>query len=202
MSYPYGSPEQPGPNDQGTPAVPGPPPAYGQQESGQPGYGQQAGGYSAGSYQPGYLGDASLRRPGTVTAAAILTWLGGVLMTLLGFALAAIAGSSTGRQQLDLTADQANVLLGAGIGSAVWSILAIVLAVFVFRGSKGAAIGLTVLGALFIVFGLATLAIGSSTGGVGLPVAWVAVAIVLFRSKSARSWYAAKSAHKAGTPGY
>jgi hypothetical protein len=131
-----------------------PPPPYGQ--PGQNPYGQP----QPGAYNPAYAPVApdSGRRPGTVTAAAVLTWVGSTIALLsLGLLLIAVLvgvdeyyegfeESASGWTRDEISAF---TVVFAGIGI-VWAIVAMVLAFFVVRGANWARIALTVSAAVAI----------------------------------------------------
>lgn len=140
------------------------------------------------------------RRPGTVTAACVLTWVFSGLV-LLVFGYLAIA-ASTQREEVidqlegdesfqDLDVDPASVvdsLTGIGIAGVVICLVAILLAAMAFSGSGVGRIGLVVISALTAIVSLvASLAI--------VPFLWVIVSvtvIVLLFTGGAGNWYAAR----------
>ena len=165
-----------------------PPPApYGQPSP----YGQP----QPGAYHPAYLPVAPDpgRRPGTVTAAAVLTWVGSVIALLgLGFLLIAVlAGideyyegfedSASGWTRDEISAFTV-VLAVVGI---VWSIVAMVLAFFVVRRANWARIVLTISAAVAIPLCLLTsLAILPA-----LNLVMCIVAIVLLYVGRGNAWF-------------
>ncbi|WP_134740253.1 hypothetical protein [Nocardioides sp. 503] len=137
-------------NPFGTP----PPPPYGQPTP------NPYGSPQPGAYNPAYAPvppDAG-RRPGTVTAAAVLTWVGSAIALLsLAFLLVAVmAGMDEYYEGFEdsasgWTRDEISTftIIFAGIGI-VWSLVAIVLAFFVVRGANWARIVLTISAAVAI----------------------------------------------------
>ena len=184
---PYG--EQPPQNPYGQPTQPpayAQPPAYGQQ----PAYGQ-----------PGYpYGPATDRRPGSVTAAAVITLIfSGLSLLLYAFALIAllvardeVVTAITEEPQfedLGISADAAYGAILAFVGVfLVWSLIAGILAVLVLRRSNAARITLVVsssVTALISLFG-----IGSGVSAITL-LAAVAVIVLLFVG-GANDWFKGK----------
>ena len=185
------------PNPYGQPPT-GEPYPYGQQPYGQqPQYGQPSG--------PG--GD---RRPGTVTAAAWITIVFSGIITLL-FGIATL-GFVVARdeviaemervpefQDTNIDADTAvGLMVAVLLGLVVWSIIAIVLAVFVLRRSNVARILLVISSSV-----TALLALLSITSGVSLVLLIAAVAvIVLLFAGGAGDWFRRLPAHAGGYGGY
>jgi hypothetical protein len=185
---------------------------YGQQQYGQQQYGQQQPqqqygqsygaqpyGYGQSGYDQGY-GTASTKRPGAVTAAAVITFvLAG--LALLGSLLTGIsilvARDDIERELLtnpDFTGsvsrdDIDTVVSFLGVGSLLFALLAlvgIVLAALVLRGKGWARVALIVLSVLTALLGL----IGF---GALLPLVWTAGAIaviVLLSLGPVRHWFA------------
>ncbi|MCD4524183.1 hypothetical protein [Nocardioides sp. cx-173] len=133
--------------------VPPSPNPYGEAPPPQP-YGQPYGQPQPGAYQPAHPG----RRPGTVTAAAVVTWVGSAiaLICLLFLLVAVQAGTdefydgfqdSASGWSRDEVKTFTTVFAVIGI---VWSIAAIVLAFCVMRRRNWARILLTVSAALAI----------------------------------------------------
>lgn len=204
---PYGQPAGQDPYGQQPP-----PPAYGQQPPapayGQPAYGQQPPAYAA---QPGYpapMGGDPDKRPGTVTAAGIITIVFSGLSFLL-FAVILVAllvakddvldeiEKSEGFQDAGISANDA---LGAVVGFvgvfAVWCLIATVLGFLVLRRSNGARITLVVSAAVTAVISL--IGIGSGISAITL-IAAVAVIVLLFTG-GAGDWFKRRNA-AAATPG-
>ncbi|WP_193608565.1 hypothetical protein [Nocardioides lijunqiniae] len=137
-----------------------PPPPYGQPTQNPYGQPQQ------GAYNPAFAHapQDGGRRPGTVTAAAVLTWVGSTIALLsLGFLLVAVlAGVDEYYEGFEESAsgwtrDQISTftVIFAGIGI-VWALVAIVLAFFVMRGAAWARIVLTISAAVAIPLCLLT----------------------------------------------
>jgi hypothetical protein len=178
-------------------------PVYGQPGYGQPGYGQpyatQSYGQPYGYGQGGYGGDPA-RRPGTVTAAAVITFvLAGLALlgTLIG-GVAVLASRDTVERELlnnpDFGGDFNSSDIGAVVTAialiclflALLSVAAIVLAVLVLRGRGWARVTLIVLSVVTAIIGL----VGITTF---LPLVWtaggIAVVVLLSLSTSGR-WFA------------
>ena len=215
---PYGQPQQPfgappaSPTPYGQqPAQPDqpqqPPPSYtqqyGQQPYGQPAYPQQ---YAQQGYgQPAYggYGQPSDRRPGTVTAASVITLVMSGLLAA-GFALLLIGMAVARDDIVQELRDQGSlgdydpddiisvlyVFLAAFI---VWCVVAMVLAVLAMRRSNGARIGLVVSAALA---GLLSLISITSIVTIVPLVACIAVVACLFTG-GAGQWYSSRN----GAPG-
>ncbi|MDE9367183.1 hypothetical protein PZ938_16310 [Luteipulveratus sp. YIM 133132] len=170
------------------------PPQYGQSPT-QPQYGQQPGypaapGYDQGQYPYGGYGQGQpagpVGRPGTLLAASILTWIGSGLGILVGLVLMVASGSSEFRDQLDDVEPGAVAAIG-GIILAVCVVSAL-MAFFAFKGHRWAVIVLTVLGALFMLGAISSLAQGNGGGIVSL--AWIGAAVGLFWATPSRQFYA------------
>jgi hypothetical protein len=190
----------------GQPAQPQPPygqPPYGQPAYGQPGYGQSA---------YGVVGRDPDARPGTVTAAAIVTWIltGLTGLLFLGLTIAMLAAKS---DVLDAMRDEVSksdssitvadlesiygVIVAVFLVIVVWCVIAFVLAVFAFRRSNVARIILVVSSCVTALFSL--IGIGSGVSVVTL-VGSVAVVILLFVG-GAGDWYSRRGgAPYAGSP--
>ena len=176
------------------------PPAYGQQPYGAP-YGQQP-------LQPPSPYPA--KRPGGVTAAAVIAivmsvltggfWLViGLFMVSGGDAIIeAIRDDANLRQQLDdsgVTLAQVEDSLGAfGAGAIVAGVvflLTLVPAIGVLRGSNVARVGLVVLSVFTVVVGV----VFAFAGGLGIPWVLAGIAtIALLFAGSAGAWFAGKKA--------
>jgi hypothetical protein len=222
-----GSPSYPPPSGQPQQPYgqqPPPPQPYGQQPSGQSPYGQQGygqqpypqqGGYGqqpygayqqAPAYQP-YGAQDGDRRPGTVTAAGVIT----LIFSGLALALFAIVGivmiaakDEIVRQMEDQPGFEDvspnDVVAVVGVVClifAIWCIISMVLAVFTMRRSNGARIGLVVSSALVAVLSL--LGITSGISAITL-IAAIAVIVLLFVGGS-NDWFGRRSPGSAYSPG-
>ncbi|VXC30121.1 hypothetical protein [Nocardioides sp. AX2bis] len=207
---PYGQPPQDGYGQQGPYGQPPQDPyaqqnPYGQQQYGQQQYGQQQYGQPYGGYAP----SGPLKRPGTVTAAAITTFILSGLMALL-FGVGVIGVAVTGDEitrEFNRSFSQESGMEGfSGSGVAVglivlllvflvWSVIAIVLAALAMKGRNWARITLVVSAAVAAVLSL--LAIGSLLSGIWL-IGAVAVIVLLFTG-GANEWYAEQSRKGAPT---
>jgi hypothetical protein len=181
-TQPYGQPYQPQPYQ----------PTYPQPGYPQPGYPQPA--YPA---HPAYQGDPD-RRPGTVTSAGIVTIILAGLTLLLGLLLLAIgaAGSESfadsfregaGSSYDDVSDDDINnLMIGVGVGLAVWCVAAIVLAIFTMRRSNAARVLLVISASACIIVSLiGILSVISIVTLIGA----IAVVVLLFVG-GANDWYA------------
>ncbi|RNL60481.1 DUF4064 domain-containing protein [Nocardioides marmoriginsengisoli] len=212
MSDPTPPEGQPVPPQQPTypaqpPAYPTPsaPPAYEQgaygQPYAQPNYAQQ----QYGAWSPPTPGPD--KRPGTVTAAAVITWISCALslgFAALMFVFAAVMdqaffddierelekdGTDVDMSDLDVN-DLRTGLIVIGIILLVWSLSAIVAAVFAYRRSNGGRITLVVSASVAII----PLALGTIT--VLLPGLFLIAAIttiVLLFTGGANEWYKSKN---------
>ncbi len=180
---------------------------YGQPQYGQSQYGQQGQpqqyvqpyGYGQTGYDQGY-GTASAKRPGAVTAAAVITFvLAG--LALIGSLLAGIsvlAARDDIRRELLTNPDFSStfsrddidtVVSFLGVGSLLFAVLAvvgIVLAALVLRGKGWARVAL-------IVLSVPTALMGLIGFGAVLPLLWTAGAIaviVLLSLGPVRHWFA------------
>ncbi len=187
---PYG---QPGHGQQQPPAH-GQQQPYAQQPYGQPGYGQPA-------YGAPYGGDPD-RRPGTVTAAGVLTIIfSGLAFLLFGFVLVLVlVARDMMANELETTPgfegisiDQVVAVAAVTMGVlAVWALVAIILAIFALRRSNGARIGLvvsSVLVALFCGFSLIGAADPASFMLVVVVLAAAVTTIICLFAGGASDWY-------------
>lgn len=201
---PYGSPPEPAQPAQPTQLQP----------PQDPGYGASAGAYSPGAYAPNSYAPNSYapgayapstyspnhtRRPGTVIAGAVLTWVGSGCMIGLALALTIIAQVSHAVDEEAIGDTLTGTLTAAAGAVAVISVLAVVLSILAFRGSKGAAIALMILAALYAAGNVAAIAHWGQTTLL-LPVIWVLLAGILMVSGG--RWYDARKAEKRASAGY
>lgn len=140
------------------------------------------------------------RRPGTVTAAAVVTIVLSALALVGGAVFTAVVASDRDEVRKQLVQNQSvrdkqyspadidhilNALTGVSIGAIVLAVIAIVAAIGVLRRSRVARISLTVLSAITLLP-----AILASFGVVGLP--WLAgaiVVIILLYVGGANAWF-------------
>ena len=173
---------------------------YGQQPAyGQPGYGQPTYG------QPGYGVDAH-KRPGTVTAAGVLTLVfSGLALLLFAFVLVAVLVArdvmaselSTTPGFEGVSIDQVVAVTAVTMSLfALWALVAMILAVLAMRRRNGARIGLVVSAVLTaLLCGLSLLGAAADPVSAALPllVAVVAVTtIVCLFAGGASNWYAGR----------
>jgi len=208
---PYGQPGQPGqPGQSGQPT----PQPYGQPYGQGPQYGApynpyaQQQPYAPYSGAPGAPGVPD-RRPGTVTAAAVITIVLSALTAALGLLLA-LVGSNMAQDMMDeldkrgydtsdFTAHELAVgfaVMGAVI--AVVALAAIVTAIFVLRRSNAARIMLTVMAGLCIAVSL----VGIASGGSALTLAGAIAVIVLLYRRSSNAWFATRPGRQQPYPTY
>jgi hypothetical protein len=187
---PYGG--QPQQNPYGQPSLP---PAYGQQPAyGQPGY--------------GYGGPATDKRPGSVTAAAVITLIfSGLSLLLYAFILVALVVArdevvdeitrQPDFEDAGISADSAFGVIVAFVAVfMVWCVIACILAALLLRRSNAARITLVVSSAVTALFSL--LAINSIVSAVTL-LAAVATIVLLFVG-GANDWFKGRG-HQPAIPG-
>ena len=191
-SQPWGQPENPY-GQQPYPQQP-----YGQQPYGQQPYGQQP--YGQPAYGAPYQqGRDPEKRPGTVTAAAVMaivfSGLSFLLYGILTIVTLAVREDMVEAIEDELTAEQRDLFSGNDLATlvtvvfvalTVWSLIAVVLGIFAMRRSKVARILLVISSAMTIVFSL--LAISSVISGLTL-IAGIVVIVLLFTG-GANDWYA------------
>lgn len=189
---PYGAPDQP-------PAYGQQPPTYGQP----PAYGAPQG-YAAPAYGAP-VGDPD-KRPGTVTAAGIITIVfSGLSLVLFGFFTLGLLVAKDSIldeirknpdfQDVNISADSAYGAVVAVIGVfALWSLIALVLGIFVLRRSNGARITLVISSAVTALISL--LAITSGITAITL-IAAVATIVLLFTG-GANPWFKRTTAAATG----
>jgi len=179
---PYGQPAQPAQAPYGQPA-------YGQPA--QPAYGQ-----------PGYAapGDPD-KRPGTVTAAGIITIVcSGLSLLLYAFILVALLvakdsvldeiESQPGFEDAGISANDALGVVVAFVGVfAIWCLIATILGFMVLRRSNAARITLVISSAITALLSL--LAIGSGISAITL-IAAIATIVLLFTG-GAGDWFARRN---------
>ena len=125
-------------------------------------------------------------RPGGVTAAVIMTWVGSAFLVVIGFVLLGASGMADEMADAGLPRDMIDMMPAFGGIFLVIGIAAIVLAVLAFRRSKVGLYGLLALGAIYLIMTVISMVSGAGGGGV-VGLLWVAVACgLLFR---ARAWF-------------
>lgn len=193
------------------------PPAYEQQPYGQPVYpqpGQPGQPYGQQPYQP-WPGAASSggqrldKRPGTVTAAAWLTWVFTSITALFATVMVGVFAAASDeivdelradpvwtdlQGQLDaagLTIDDlTTMMLVGGIVVLIWCLIAFVVAIFAFRRQNWARIVLVVSAAVSALVCLVTIASFVTV----VPLAASIATIVLLFVGGANDWYARRGA--------
>lgn len=145
-------------------------------------------------------------RPGTLTAAAVLTHIGAASVLGLGLILliallstAVVRDAAESGDLGDLTLQQARIVFGVGGGGCLlFGVALIVLAVHMARGRGGARIALTVLAGVFLVlFGFSVV----STPAVVFPIVYVALIVLLLWIGGGNAWFRArKAARRAAQP--
>jgi len=144
---------------------------------------------------------ASQRRPGAVTAAAVITFVLAGITAALGVVLAIVGGSMApdmmdelGRHGYDTSRFTAHELaLGfaiLGVVIAITAGTAIVAAAFVLRRSSAARVVLTVMSGLCIALSVAALASGISL----VTLAGAIAVIVLLHRRTSSDWFAGRGA--------
>ncbi|TDE89995.1 hypothetical protein EXU48_18910 [Occultella glacieicola] len=181
----------------GAPPVPPAPGQFpstpaGQYGANQVGAGQYGapGGQFGNPYGGAPYGGLPPERPGTVKASAILSWIGGGLGVLFGLLIAILGGTIANNPEVaEMLPGAGGLVVGLGIVLLLWSAGVIVLAALMWRGKKGAAIGLAVMGGLYTLLSIVSVATGSSDAQLGLGVVWVIIASALAVVNSSRTWY-------------
>ena len=206
-AWSYSDPTPPDPAQPPAEQPPAYPAPYGQATPyGQPVYGQPP----AYPQQPQGSGPDPDKRPVAVTLAAVLTWIGAGATTLLmlGFIAILAAGGAAFVDEFDRAARESDVTLGSdeilavgwviAVTFLVWSLIAVVLAIFAFRRSNGARWTLVVSAVMSALFSL--VAIMSILSIVTLVLS-VATVIMLFAG-GANRWYSQRSAPTYPQPPY
>lgn len=134
-------------------------------------------------------GPRTVRRPGTVTAAVVMTYIGAGLMVLVGLAFLVTAASADAAEQaaVQQALGAAVGLAGIGVITLVVGVILIVLAVLTQRGRRGPRTALTVIGGIAVLLDVVQLATGKPQAAISL--VWVAVAVGLLWAGQARSWF-------------
>ncbi|MQA84164.1 MAG: hypothetical protein GEV03_05935 [Streptosporangiales bacterium] len=125
------------------------------------------------------------RRPGTVLGGAIMTYVGSAFGVFVG-----LANVVTSAELAESLRTDPRALVAWGVGIAVASVAASVLAIFALRGSNGARAALTVVGGIYVLWALYSLVRDHNVLGVAA-VAWIAAAVALFWVGNAGAWYRA-----------
>lgn len=220
----------PDPVPQGPAGTSDPPPVYGPWHGGSQPAGQQgqqsgvpqSGGYPAGatgayaaSYPTAHQGSGwpapgrdPEKRPGTVTAACVITWISAGLVGLICGLVALVVSANrdalvrelrrqVGAADVQVTTDQALAATWAIVGiGLVWCLLAVVLAVLAFRRSRAGRIGLVISAALTVLVSLVAVLSFVSV----LPLLLGVAVIVLLFTGGANDWYARRATGSYGGP--
>ncbi|HLV55627.1 MAG TPA: hypothetical protein VKY71_08655 [Actinotalea caeni] len=167
-------------------------PPYGrpneQQPYGPPSYGQP--GFGPAPVMPGApWPSVPTRRPGTVTAGAVMAFIGGAFMVVVGLVLAVLSGSAEMTEAITETygpgmGSAATIL---GVALAVVGALIIVFGAMAFTGRQWGAVALAVITGLSLVGTITDIA--SGTGGSVVGLGWSIVATALLLSSGSRAWY-------------
>jgi hypothetical protein len=143
--------------------------------------------YPPGWWVPDPVG-AGARRPGTVLAAALVTWVSSAI-TLLGTASLLVFLLWLGEPILDSFDGSRPVVVWSAAGVVAWSVLACLLAHWALAGRNWARIGLAVSAA-------ATVVASASAFWLGVPLlslfAAIAVLVLLFIG-GANEWYRSRN---------
>lgn len=149
-----------------------------------------AGGYPHGAVPP--VG-AARRRPGVVLAGAIMTYIGGGMVLGVGVWML-LLGTGNGGFGIENVSVPVEAMTAVGGVCMAVGVLLVVLAVLTQRGHDAARIGLTALGALFVIGHLYEVTTGNLVPLIG--VAWIAVAVLLLWVGRATSWFRAARAER------
>lgn len=171
-------------------------PPYGQpneqQPYGPPSYGQPGHGRGAPLAPGAPWAAVPARRPGTVTAGAVMAFIGGGFMVLLGLALAVLGSNSDVTDQI---ADAygpafASMVTVLGLVLAVVGALIIFFGAMAFKGRRWGAIALAVITVLSLIGTISDIA--SGTGGSTVGLVWSIIATALLLVRPSQEWYRAQ----------
>lgn len=199
----YGAPGEPsGPHaGQGGPGGYNPTPGSGQYDP-PPSPGQYT--PAPGRYTPA-PGQPAGARPGLVTAALVLSLIGGIFLVLFG-AVIVFAGTALIAEvgaQLGLTAEM-DLIAGAVtfVGGAVlvWGALLVIMSIFAFRRANWARWVIIIMAVPAVLLALLGLSFGDVSALVQL--AWIGTSAGLLLTPAARAWYAANPNPAAGGYGH
>ena len=144
------------------------------------------------------------KRPGTVTAAAVLTWVGCALAAVGCVLLAALSGADTfmdsfqdGSEGQFTRGEAQGILVGVGVIGFVWSVVASGLAVLTVNRHGWARILLTISAVMAALLSMLTIASIVSVVTLVLAVA----AVVLLFVGGANDWFAHRSGQQYPPPG-
>jgi hypothetical protein len=144
------------------------------------------------------------KRPGTVTAAAVLTWVGCglagagcVLLVALSGADAFMRSFQDGSEGQFTRAEAQGILVGIGVVGFVWSVVASVLALLTVKRHGWARIALTISAAMAALVSLLTILSVVTVVTLVLAVA----AVVLLFVGGANDWFAHRPGQRYSQPG-
>lgn len=163
-----------------------PPPGYG--TTGQPGYGQPPAYGVPG--QPGYGGWQPTVRPGSVTGGAVLAIIGGIVAILIGGLFFMVSAMAVDESLLAGTGFSATTFATLGGIVLVVGIAVLVLGILTLKGRYWAAIGLLVVGAIYLALSIWSLTQGQT--GVLVGIGWVVISSVLLMTGTSRAWLKAQ----------
>lgn len=133
-------------------------------------------------------------RPGTLTAGAVLSWLGGVFLVLIGALMLIVAAAGEFRANASDDSDDTTTVMVVATVVVALGVAIVALGSFAFMGRLWAAIMLTVIGAviglLFLAGGLVALATADGVTGIGLFIAvYIGLAVGLLWGSAAMRFY-------------
>ncbi|HLS13508.1 MAG TPA: hypothetical protein VK095_03260 [Beutenbergiaceae bacterium] len=128
-------------------------------------------------------------RPKSLIAAAVMSWLGSVVLLFIGGTILASRQELLAGLEDQVGAGAAAAINGIGGFMVGTALVVIALSVFAFLGGKWAVWALILVAMVFILFCL----IGVVTGAVAMlvPVLWTATAVVLYLLPPSGDWFRA-----------
>lgn len=130
---------------------------------------------------------SGLRRPGTVTAGVVMTFVGAALMVFSGLVVTTMPDDLAVTAGVAVNDDYALVVGGITL---LWGLLLIPFAIVALRGKMWSVITLTVMGGIYLLSALFNLVNGDPVGIVG--VLYIGVAVGLMWAPASRAWLRAK----------
>lgn len=130
-----------------------------------------------------------LPRPKSLIAAAVMSWLGSLVLLFIGGTILASRQELLAGLEDQVGAGAAAAISGIGGFMVGIALVVIALTVFAFRGGRWAVWALGLVAMVFILFCL----IGVVTGAVAMlaPVLWTATAVVLYLLPPSGDWFRA-----------